>query len=178
MAIYTKTGDKGQTKVFDKKSGNLIGVSKTSCQITSIGIVDELNSYLGVTIAYTELRDVKDALLNIQENLFTINSVLAGGKIKFSSKNTKHLEKRIDDWEGSLPVLKNFIFYGGSKTSSDLFFARAICRRAERSLVAFTKINKLDPEISKYLNRLSDFLFMFARYVNYRLGEPETAWRR
>ncbi len=177
MAIYTKTGDKGFTKVFDNKTGKLSGVSKSSCQIASIGAIDELNSFLGIVVSESELSDISDLILKIQENLFVINSVLAGGKIKFSKKEVKIMENKIDAWEGSLPVLQNFIFYGGSKSSASIFFARAICRRAERLLVKYSKTNLVDPEVMKYFNRLSDYLFMMARYVNYILKQEETAWR-
>lgn len=177
MAIYTKTGDKGFTKVFDTKTGILTGVSKGSCQISSIGAIDELNSYLSVIIAESELKEISELLIEVQRNLFRINSVIAGSNLQFSNNETKSVERKIDLWEGKLPVLKNFIFYGGSKTSANIFYARSICRRAERLLVKYSNTNFVEPEVLRYVNRLSDYLFMMARYANFVLKQEETAWR-
>jgi cob(I)alamin adenosyltransferase len=176
MAIYTKTGDKGETKVFDKKSGELTPVRKDSCHIKTIGAIDELNSYLGVAKAFAEDENLKPVLEKIQENLFIINSILAGGKIEFGNTETKQLERQIDEWEGSLPVLKNFIFYGGEKVASLIFYARALTRKAERELVEFSKEQEFPEEVRKYINRLSDYLFMLARNINIRSGAGEDFW--
>lgn len=167
MAIYTKTGDKGETKVFNKKSGELTKIRKDSCQIKSIGAIDELNSFLGVVGNLTE----------IQGNLFTINSILAGSKLRFSKVKTKKLEKQLDKWEGTLPVQKNFIFYGGTPRASQIFYARALCRKAERELIEFSKEQKVPEAISIYFNRLSDYLFMLGRSVNHEEGVKETFWK-
>ncbi len=168
MAIYTKTGDKGTTKVFDKKTKELVKISKSSCKIAAIGTIDELNSFLGIIGDLTE----------IQGNLFTINSILAGSSLRFTKSPTKKLEKELDKLEGTLPVLKNFIFYGGDIKASNLFYARALCRRAERSLVTFSKKQFVKSEIMTYINRLSDYLFMKAREVNFKSGTPEKTWKR
>ena len=178
MAIYTKTGDKGQTKVFDKKTGALIGINKDSCKIKSIGVIDELNSFLGVIKSFSADKTLQKKLIEVQGNLFTINSILAGSKIRFSKIKTKKLEIEIDKWEGTLPVLKNFIYYGGSSEASLIFYARALSRRAERELVAFSHIQYTNPKILVYLNRLSDYLFMLARAQNFESKQPEKAWRR
>lgn len=178
MAIYTKKGDKGSTKVFDKKSGQLVGISKKSCKIRAIGSIDELNSFLGiVTSKLTEYKKDWKRIEDIQGNLFVINSILAGSSLRFSKNKVNKLEQDIDDWEGSLPVLKNFIFYSGSEVSSLLFYARALCRKAERSLVSFQKTYpNVNPDILVYFNRLSDYLFMMARKVNFDLGVKEANW--
>ncbi|HKC04435.1 MAG TPA: cob(I)yrinic acid a,c-diamide adenosyltransferase [Patescibacteria group bacterium] len=167
MAIYTKTGDKGETKVFEKKTGKLVGIKKDSCKISVIGAIDELNSFLGIIRELTE----------IQDNLFTINSILAGSKLRFSKTKTKKLEKQIDKWEGLLPVQKNFIYYGGTTRASQIFFARALSRRAERELVSFSKEQKIPEAISIYMNRLSDYLFMLARYENFKAKVKEEFWK-
>jgi len=167
MAIYTKTGDKGTTRVFDKKSGKLIGISKDSCKIAAIGAIDELNSFLGIIGEQTE----------IQGNLFTINSILAGSRLRFTKTKTKKLEKQIDKWEGALPVQKNFIYYGGTPRAALIFYARALCRRAERELVAFSHIQYTNPNILTYMNRLSDYLFMLARAENFKDGHKEKFWK-
>lgn len=184
MAIYTKTGDKGKTKVFDKKTGQLTPIRKDSCHIKTIGAIDELNSFLGIVraeILYHRnitMIQVEKKILEIQGNLFTINSILAGSKLKFSKTKTKKLEKQIDKWEGELPVQKNFIYYGGSQTSSLIFYARALCRRAERSLVTAHRTQfTVHDSILIYMNRLSDYLFMLARSENFRAKIKEKFWK-
>ena len=158
MAIYTKTGDKGKTGTYLGKR-----ISKSSKLIHSIGAIDELNSYLGIIGGLTE----------IQRNLFTINAILTGAKLKLPEDATRKLEREIDKWEGTLPVLKNFIIYSGTKKSREIFYARALCRRAERFLVDL----KPKPEILSYLNRLSDYLFMLARAVNFNKKVKEVYWK-
>ena len=186
MSIYTKTGDKGTTKVFDKKTGQLVGIRKDSCKIAAIGAIDELNSFLGIIkaeiLGYKDtkiLRDKKTTIMieEIQGNLFTINSILAGSKLRFSKTKTRKLEKQIDLWEGKLPVQKNFIYYGETQTATLIFYARAICRRAERELVAFSNIQYTNPNILIYINRLSDYLFMMARSENFKTKVKEKFWK-
>ncbi len=177
MAIYTKTGDKGNTKVFDKKTGALTPIRKDSCHIKTIGAIDELNSILGIARAFGTDKKLQKIIIDIQENLFIINSILAGGKLKFSKTKTKHLEKEIDVWEGTLPIQKNFLFYGGGVEASFLFYARALTRRAERSLVTFSKSQDTNPDILAYMNRLSDYLFMLARSMNLEKGIKEEFWK-
>jgi cob(I)alamin adenosyltransferase len=162
MAIYTKKGDKGETGTFNGKR-----ISKSSRLIRLIGTIDELNSFLGII----------GGLTDIQGDLFTISSILSGGKLRFTKAKTKKLEKQIDKWEKILPVQKNFIYYGGSKESSLIFFARALARRAERSLVSFTKKEKISEAILIYFNRLSDYLFVLGRLINYKEGVKESFWK-
>ncbi len=194
MAIYTKKGDKGTTKVFDKKSGTLVGISKKSCKIRSIGAIDELNSFLGIVrseigsgkleIGNKNINEYENKIQEIQGDLFTINSMLAGSNLELSNSRIKALERDIDDWEGTLPVQKNFIFYGGSLASSQIFYARALCRRAERTLVKLEIGNKRSLasfagwklEILAYINRLSDYLFMMGRAINFEMRVKEEYW--
>ena len=177
MAVYTKTGDKGTTRVFDKKSGQLVGIRKDSCHIKTIGAIDELNSFLGVIKSFSEDGKLQNRVEEVQANLFIVNSIFAGSKLRFSKIKTKKLEKEIDIWEGRLPVQKNFIFYGGSQTSSLLFYARALARRAERSLVSFAKKEKVPESVLIYFNRLSDYLFMLARSTNFDSKTVERFWK-
>ena len=160
MAVYTKTGDKGKTGTFNGKR-----VSKSSKLINTIGAIDELNSYLGIIGGLTE----------IQRNLFTINAILTGVKLELPKDAAQKLERQIDKWEGTLPVLKNFIIYGGNKKAAQIYYARALCRRAERNIVDL-KINQKNSEILIYMNRLSDFLFMKARYANFGQKISEETW--
>lgn len=166
MAVYTKKGDKGSTKVFDKKTGELTSIRKDSCHIKTIGAIDELNSYLGVIGGLTE----------IQRNLFTINAILAGSDLTISKDVTKKLELEIDEMEAKLPVLQNFIIYSGTKKATQLFYARAIARRAERELTEFSKEQKIPEEVQKYINRLSDYLFIMARFINFKEKVKEEMW--
>ncbi len=161
MAIYTKKGDKGKTSLFAGKR-----VSKASKLINAIGAIDELNSFLGII----------GGLKKIQGDLFTINAILAGKELKFPSSKTKNLEKQIDKIEKKLPVQKHFIYYGGTKKAALLFYARALCRRAERAVVALSKIRDLKSETLVYLNRLSDYLFILARNENRKKGIKEEKW--
>lgn len=158
MAVYTKTGDKGTTGTFGGRR-----VSKSSQLIKTIGAIDELNSFLGIVGGLTE----------IQKNLFTINAILTGAKLKIAEDATKELEKEIDRIEGNLPVQKNFLIYGGTKRAAQIYFARALARRAERELVVL----KPKPEILVYINRLSDYLFMLARKTNQEKGTKEAVWK-
>ncbi len=146
MKIYTKTGDRGQTGLYDGKR-----VSKDNAVIEALGSIDELNTYLGI-LNLPELE-------KIQCDLMLINSYIAGFPTKIPSE--QFLEKEIDKMEKSLPKLTNFILPKGQ-----IHFARAICRRAERRVVSLvTSHQSLEP-ILKYLNRLSDYLFVLARWIS------------
>lgn len=170
MAIYTKKGDKGETSIFNKEK-----TSKDSLKINAIGTIDEVNSYLGVIIS--ESPELKKSINEIQKNLFVIGSILAGAPLRFSKAKTRKLERIIDNLEGSLPVLKNFILPGGSKIGANLHFARTLVRRAERAVVSFNSLEAVKPEILVYLNRLSDYLFMLARNENFKEGVKEEVWK-
>ncbi|MFV1916920.1 MAG: cob(I)yrinic acid a,c-diamide adenosyltransferase [Patescibacteria group bacterium] len=187
MAIYTKRGDKGKTSLYDKFSAqrerarhdsmsSARRVSKSSLRIDVIGSVDELNSFLGIVISSSENPKLTYQLKEVQRNLLTIGSILAGSDLRFFKTKTKGLEKVIDEIEGKLPPLKNFILPGGSKLASQLQFARSLTRRVERSIVALGKEDTVKSEILLYLNRLSDYLFMLARDANYSTGLKEEVW--
>ena len=163
MTIYTRKGDKGKTGVFNGKR-----LSKDSLLIGAIGSIDEANSWLGVVSGFEE----------IQKDLMTISSILAGAKLKFSSVKSKKLEKEIDKLDKILPPLKHFILPGGSETGAKLHFARTLVRRAERAVVGLLNKEKVKPEILIYLNRLSDYLFMHARFANFQDGTREVEWKR
>lgn len=161
MAIYTKTGDKGKTSTFSGRR-----ISKNSKLMNAIGTVDELNSYLGII----------GGLADVQKNLFTTNAILVGAKLKFPKNATTNLEKEIDKMEKILPVQTNFLIYGGCLKSRRLYFARSLCRRAERSLVDLgSKI--YDLKILRYINRLSDYLFLLARFTNFKKNIKERVWK-
>ncbi|MFH1863799.1 MAG: cob(I)yrinic acid a,c-diamide adenosyltransferase, partial [bacterium] len=163
MSVYTKTGDKGETGIFSGKR-----LSKDSLLIEAIGSMDEANSWLGVVGGFED----------IQKDLMTISSILAGADLKLPSTKTKKLEKEIDKLDKILPPLKHLIRPGGSETGAKLHFARTLVRRAERAVVGVLNKEKVKPEILIYLNRLSDYLFMHARFANFQDGTREVEWKR
>ena len=176
MVIYTKRGDKGKTSLYDDASSQRVRVSKSSLSVEALGAIDELNSFLGVTKTFYKDNKNSNLISDIQKNLLTIGSILAGSKLRFSKTNTKHLERLIDDLEGELPVLKNFVIPGGSSLSAHLQYSRSLTRRAERRVVALSEITKVKPQVLEYLNRLSDFLFMLARKANFEAKFKEEVW--
>ncbi len=178
MKIYTKTGDGGTTSLFGGKR-----VDKNSVRIEAYGSVDELNSLIGTIITEKPIVDVLKKLIRIQGELFVLGTDLATPtdvKVKIP-RVTKafitRLEKEIDMWEESLPKLKNFILPGGSPTSAKLHLARTVARRAERSMVALSRQEKISPITLSYLNRLSDWLFVLARYINKEEKAKEIIWK-
>lgn len=162
MSIYTRKGDRGETGLY--KGG---GESKNSLRIEAIGAIDEANSWLGITGGFED----------IQKNLMTISSILAGADLKLPSTKTKKLERGIDGLEKLLPPLKNFILPGGGKIGAQLHYARTLVRRAERAVVGLSKKEKVKPEILVYLNRLSDYLYIKAREENFKKGVKEDVWK-
>lgn len=176
MTIYTKIGDKGKTKTLF--SGNT-KVSKGSPTIQAIGAIDEVNSYIGLCVALMDTKmfvQEKTLLEGIQNNLFITGASFAGSKKILNIKEVKKLEAYIDSKEKKLPVLKNFILPGGNVLSSHLMYARSITRSAERSVVVLSEKRKIDSTIIVFLNRLSDALFIMARYVNYKNRVKEKVW--
>ncbi|MFC1649433.1 cob(I)yrinic acid a,c-diamide adenosyltransferase [Patescibacteria group bacterium] len=173
MSIYTKKGDKGITSTV---SGDRI--SKSSCQTRSLGAIDELNSFLGVVISFSESREVKNLLEKVQTNLLSLGSILGGSDLKFSKSKTTQLENHIDKWEKQLPKLTNFVHPGGSKSASLLQYSRALARKAEREIVGLGEEQKITPQMLMYLNRLSDYLFTLARVENCARGVEDEIWKR
>jgi len=176
MAIYTRKGDKGETSLYETFSSKRKRVSKSSLRMESLGGIDELNSYLGICISYSENHEFKKILTEVQKDLLTTGSIIGGSKLSFSNLRTKKLEKIIDRLEARLPPLKNFVFPGGSRLAAKLQYARSLARNAERKVVALNKKEKVRPQVLKYLNRLSDFLFMLARKMNQEMGVNEKIW--
>lgn len=181
MAVYTKLGDRGTTSLYgeDKKR------SKDDLRIEAYGTVDELNSHLGSVISFLTPKTKKlfSHLLSVQKDLFEIASCLAtphsvDPPFSVEHDKTKRLEKIIDEIEGSLPVLQNFIFPGGGKVGASLHIARTVCRRAERRIVSLSKKEEVNSEILIYINRLSDMVFMIARWANKLEGKKEEIWKK
>lgn len=179
MKIYTKTGDEGKT--------SLIGgtrVFKSDLRIEAYGTIDELNSYLGVVASQYEDEAANTFIKEIQDRLFTIGSELACDpekKIKMAlpdlhNADIEALEKQIDEMDSALPVMKHFILPGGSQVVSFIHVARCVCRRAERNCIELQQHSSVDPLIIKYLNRLSDYLFVLARFKAMQNKEEEIIW--
>ena len=183
MKIYTKTGDKGLTYLYGGKRE-----SKNSAIISVIGGIDELNSFLGVVLSElpaTQSTDVKEKLLRIQSELLRLGADLATPLDfkqkqvieRIKSEQVTQLEKEIDYWQKQLPVLRNFVLPGGNIIAARLFYARTLCRRAERMAVAALVQTQINSIILPFLNRLSDWLFVMARFVNHVTKSPEVIWR-
>ena len=175
MKIYTKGGDKGKTSLLGGKR-----VSKSDMRIEAYGTVDELNANIGLLKDYDISNDYKHSLLKIQNDLFKMGSILAcevdpeGYNLSgIEDSDIIEIEKLIDEMENTLPVLKNFILPGGDLAVSQCHIARCVCRRAERLIVLLNEEEKIDDVIIRYLNRLSDFLFVLARKIGYDKGINE-----
>lgn len=177
MPIYTKRGDSGQTSMYDPENKQMKRISKDSLRVWAIGSVDEINSFLGICITLCEDKKLLAKLEKVQRDLFTVGSSLAGAKLPFSIAKVNFLEREIDAMEEQLPVLKNFILPGGVPLAAHLQFVRALTRRAERRVVAYNKIETVKPTVMQYLNRLSDYFFVLARYVNSQSGIGDTPWQ-
>lgn len=199
MKIYTKGGDRGTTSTF---AGGRVG--KDSARVAACGDVDELNSLLGVIVAgLTVVLNVNEGskridsspwaqndrrmlvvnLTRIQNELFVLQSDLAAPydmKLKIPrvvKVFITRLEREIDVWEKSLPTLKNFILPGGGEIGANLHLARTVARRTERSIASLSREEKINQHALAYINRLSDWFFVLARYVNKIENQPETIWR-
>ena len=181
MKIYTKTGDKGYTSLIGG-----VRVPKHHLRIECYGTVDELNSYIGL-IRDQDVSELQKALLKeIQDRLFTIGSSLAvdpdkGTKMEIPDlheRDVELLEKEMDRMNDTLPEMKHFILPGGHLSISQAHVCRCVCRRAERLCVAMQQADTtVEPLIIKYLNRLSDYLFVAARYIGHLLGVDEVIWK-
>ena len=168
MKIYTKTGDKGQTSLYDGTR-----VDKDSIRVESYGTIDELNSYIGLCMHYIN-EDEKKVLFNIQRDLFYIGSELATKNTEnlnnvVTDNDIKNLENIIDKYMGEAKGIDSFIIPGTSLASAHLHIARTICRRAERIIISLSKIEEVNPMLIKYINRLSDALYAIARYSEDKL---------
>ncbi|AYM02536.1 cob(I)yrinic acid a,c-diamide adenosyltransferase [Levilactobacillus yiduensis] len=170
MKIYTRVGDQGMTK---QVSGKM--VSKTDAQIVTLGDIDEFQSYLGVVVASLSAHpDLVDELSEVQRKLYMLEADISVKRHQeITLDDTTHLEERVDYFMANTPELTEFILPGGSTAGSQLQYARTVARRAERSAVALNLEQPLEPAILNYLNRLSDYLFAMARYVNHLDGYQE-----
>ncbi|MGB0390381.1 MAG: cob(I)yrinic acid a,c-diamide adenosyltransferase [Salibacteraceae bacterium] len=180
MKVYTKTGDKGKTSLFGGKR-----VLKNDLQIESYGNVDELNSWMGILRDLTSNKEEKAFIVEIQENLFTIGSYLATDpakkeKLKLPSVSEDwilQLENSMDKMDANLPPMQFFVLPGGHKAVSNCHVARTVCRRAERSIVALESEDEDIDFAKRYVNRLSDYLFVLSRKWAVDFDADEIPWK-
>jgi cob(I)alamin adenosyltransferase len=174
--IYTKIGDKGSTQLGDGKM-----VNKDSLRVDAYGSVDEANATIGLSILRTNIK-IKKILKIIQNDLFDLGADLCipdkkdTQKLKITKDRVDYIEEKIDNFNKELSSLNSFILPGGSESSTYLHIARTVTRRAERKIVALSKKEKINPITIIYLNRLSDLLFVLARYTNNK-GKKDILWK-
>jgi len=174
--IYTKIGDKGSTQLGDGKM-----VNKDSLRVDAYGSVDEANATIGLSILRTNIK-IKKILKVVQNDLFDLGADLCipdkknTQKLKITKDRVDYIEEKIDNFNKELSSLNSFILPGGSESSTYLHIARTVTRRAERKIVTLSKKEKINPITIIYLNRLSDLLFVFARYTNNK-GKKDILWK-
>jgi len=179
VKIYTKTGDRGDTRLFDGTK-----VRKHNDRVEAYGDIDELNSFIGAAASFLKDSALISMLAEVQKDLFSVGAQLADpgfreqtrAKFQIPRERITALEKAIDGFETELPPLRQFIIAGGGSGGALLHMARTVCRRAERRVVSLSEKVEVNPIVIEYLNRLSDFLFVLARVVNHREGKEEILW--
>jgi cob(I)alamin adenosyltransferase len=182
--IYTRSGDAGTTALFG--GGR---VPKDHRRVIAYGEVDELNSTIGVALAFMTDKRLAEILTSVQNELFNIGAELASESGAEKAANyaraftdadakTAALESLMDELDAALPPLTTFILPSGSQGGALLHLCRTVCRRAERAVVTLSHQENVNPDLGRYLNRLSDLLFVMARHVNHADGKPETSWRK
>ncbi len=177
MKIYTKTGDKGTTGLFGGAR-----VSKDDIRIEAYGTLDELNSFIGTLLASMDVKGQNEILTDVQNRLFTIGSNLASDPSKdmitpdLTEADIKILEDAMDNMNEHLAPLRAFILPGGSVAVGIAHQCRTICRRAERRVVSLSNVSTVDEHIGRYLNRLSDYLFVLGRMIAKEQGVAEVNW--
>ena len=174
--IYTRKGDAGETSLGSRER-----VPKDALRVQAYGTVDELNSMIGLALAQGVCARLTAVLPAIQNQLFNLGADLAfvgaaASAPQIEARHVTALEQLMDEMTAVIGPLKNFILPGGSIGAAQLHVARTICRRAERIVVTLAREEQVNPEIVKYLNRLSDALFVMARYENHQRGVPEPLW--
>jgi cob(I)alamin adenosyltransferase len=179
MKIYTRTGDRGDTSLFGGQR-----VPKDALRIEAYGTVDELNSVIGIVradnagpVLDTTLEQIQNELFVLGADLATPRSLEKKGVRRIAHTEADRLEQEIDRFEADLKPLKSFILPGGSPVAARIHFARTVCRRAERIVVRLSRNEDIGDDITIYLNRLSDLLFVLARYANHSTRVPEVKWK-
>ncbi len=184
--VYTRRGDTGETALAGGQR-----VPKDGPRIEAYGMVDELNAFLGIAratagelaVTYPRLAQLKGMLLRVQHELFNLGSILATlpedvhpRQARVTDREVAALEAEMDQMNAELPALRSFVLPGGGRLNAELHVARTVCRRAERAVVALGRQERIPPEAVRYLNRLSDALFVWSRWASHATGETETLW--
>lgn len=177
--VYTRRGDSGETSLAGGQR-----IAKNDLRIEAYGTVDELNSFIGLAReSARELPELDTILRRVQHELFNLGSILATlpedvhpHQARITDAESAQLEREIDRMNEGLPKLRSFVLPGGSRLNAELHICRTICRRAERICVSLAAVADVDAAILKYLNRLSDALFVWSRWASHRTGVPETLW--
>jgi len=177
MKIYTKTGDDGTTGL----QGNL-RLTKSHPRIIAYGTIDEANASLGIVLSHKLDLDIETVLTQIQNQLFLVGADLSNPNLKekdnrMESSMVEQMEKIIDDYEQELSPITNFILPGGDAAASQLHFTRTVVRRAETCLIQLKEKEEINENCIKYINRLSDLLFVFCRVINKRKGKNDIIWK-
>ena len=185
--IYTKRGDTGETSLAGGQR-----VAKDSARIEAYGTVDELNAFTGLAVVSCEemtqrnprLGHLLPILRRVQHELFNLGSILATlpqdvhpKQARITPAEVSQLEREIDSMNESLPALRSFVLPGGTRLNAELHVIRTICRRAERLLISLSRVEDVPAEAIQYLNRLSDAMFVWSRWVNHSTGAPEVLWQ-
>ena len=171
--IYTRTGDMGTTGLGDGTR-----VAKDSLRVVAMGDVDELNSLLGLLLTEPVSAKIRDCLTDIQHDLFNMGGeICMPGYDLIKPERVTALETILDEWNDTLPALKEFILPGGSRAAAYCHLARTVCRRAERQLHTLNSHEKITEISLQYINRLSDLLFVLCRILNVEAGMPDVLWK-
>lgn len=179
LKVYTKTGDKGETSIVGG-----IRVRKSCKRLEAYGTVDELNSHLGLLVSMLPDGEDKEMIIRIQRDLFNVCSNLAtdqsqtalSGSARLAESEIGFLEEQVDSIMRLLPERQGFILPGGCQAASQAHVCRTVCRRAERCIVALAEETTISPETLQFVNRLSDYLFVLAKKINFNMGVSEIVW--
>lgn len=178
--VYTRTGDQGETSLVGG-----VRIKKSDIRLEAYGTVDELSAHLGMLVAMMSEGEERDTVIRVQNNLFNVCTHLATDQSQTPLYPSAHLtdgevellEERIDTLMKQLPERQGFILPGGCKTAAQAHICRTVCRRAERRISALAEIAQVGPEMQRYVNRLSDYLFVLAKIINFNEGKSEIIWK-
>ena len=178
--VYTRTGDQGMTSLVGG-----VRIKKSDIRLEAYGTVDELSAHLGMLVAMMQEGDERDLVIRVQNNLFNVCTHLATDQSQTPLYPSAHLaegeieilEKRIDELMSQLPERQGFVLPGGVPAACQAHICRTICRRAERRIAALAEVAQIAPEMEQYVNRLSDYLFVLAKIINFNEGKSEIVWQ-
>ena len=177
--VYTRTGDKGETSLVGG-----VRIKKSDIRLEAYGTVDELSAHLGLLVSMMTEGEERDFIIRVQNNLFNVCTHLATDQSQTPLYPSAHLadgeieamEQRIDKLNGALPERQGFILPGGTTAAAQAHVCRTVCRRAERRIAALAEVATIAPEMQQYVNRLSDYLFILAKIINFNEGKSEIIW--